>query len=374
MALLELPDSIGRNEDVPLFVPAPARAGRVRGKGTALNRKERSFIIGMGLTAFLGMAAMPLARLPGLALMGSLTVALLLGIGWRSAFGLPVAETGGIEFSAKRLLRYGIILTGVRLNFGLIAAAGIGVLSLSLILIAFGVVFIPWLGRKMGLSPNLSLMLGVGQSICGASAISAVAAVTPDVKDEEVSLAVSICGLLGTLGVIFFNLSAVLLGWNGSFYGLLSGSTLHEVAQVLAAGPAGGPIGDELAMVVKLTRVTLLAPVVCLIAFLFTTGRASKPSPGGFSWTVLPMPWFVFGFLAVGALNSLGLLPAEVARFALQISIFLMVMAMAAMGLMVDMAVIRKTGLKALGVAGGAFCIFGAASFLLIVYLLPALK
>ncbi len=372
MALLETSQSVIKNDKYSPFLPARTIKGM--GKWGRLYFKERPFINGVGLTAFLGMAAMLVARLPGLSLMGSLTVALLLGMGWRSAFGLPVTETRGIQFSAKSLLRYGIILTGVRLNFGLIAASGIEVLSLSLILITFGIIFIPWLGRRLGLSRNLSLMLGVGQAICGASAISAVAAVTPGVKDEEVSLSVAICGLLGTLGVILLNLSSVFLGWNGHFYGLLSGSTLHEVAQVLAAGPAGGPIADELSMVVKLTRVTLLAPVVCLFAFLFTVGRTATPSSGGFPWKTLPIPWFVIGFLAVGALNSTGLLPAELARVALQISIFLMVMAMAAMGLMVDMAIIRKTGLKALGVAGAAFFVFLATSFLLISCLLPALK
>jgi uncharacterized integral membrane protein (TIGR00698 family) len=331
--------------------------------------KNRAFIIGVGLTALLGVAAMILAPLPGLSVMGSLTVAMLLGIGWRSVAGLPKVYTGGVQFSARKLLRYGIILTGVRLNFGLIATSGIQVLLLDLALITFGIIFIPWLGRKMGLSSGLALMIGVGQSICGASAVGAAAAITPDAKEEDVSLAVAICGLLGTVGVLFFSFASPLLNWHGHFYGLLSGSTLHEIAQVVAAGPAGGPGADELAMVVKLTRVMLLAPVAILLAFAFTyNANTAKQMAGqrGIDWKKLPIPWFVFGFLLVGAISSTGWIPKDVSNIILQVSIFLMVMAMAAMGLMVDLVVIRKTGLKAITVAGIAFAVFIGLSLLLV--------
>ncbi len=324
--------------------------------------------IGIGLTAFLGVVATFIAPLPGLSVMGSLTVALLLGIAWRSLAGLPKVYTGGVQFSAKKLLRYGIILTGVRLNFGLIASSGLQVLLLDVLLIAFGISFIPWLGRKLGLSRGLSLLIGVGQSICGASAVGAVVPLTPGIDEDDVSLAVAICGLLGTVGVLFFSFAAPLLGWSAHLYGLVSGSTLHEIAQVVAAGPAGGPGAADLAMVVKLTRVMLLAPVALILAFLFTLKAEQTAASGkrqAFDWKKIPVPWFVFGFLMVGAVNSLGWLSKDLANVVLQISVFLMVMAMAAMGLMVDLAVIRKTGLKALVVASLGFTIFIGVSFLL---------
>jgi len=127
-------------------------------------------------------------------------------------------------------------------------------------------------------------------------------------------------------------------------------------------------------MVVKLTRVMLLAPVAIGLAFIFTWRASQKAGSTGqaqkaFNWKKLPVPWFVFGFLLVGAITSLGWLSKDVAALVLQLSIFLMVMAMAAMGLMVDLQVIRKTGLKAMGVASLGFICFTALSLLLVLTL-----
>ncbi|HEX2909456.1 MAG TPA: putative sulfate exporter family transporter [Chloroflexia bacterium] len=331
--------------------------------------KWRNFSLGVGLTALIGLAATLLAPLPGLAAMGSLTVALLLGIGWRSGLGLERAYAGGVQFSAKKLLRYGIILTGVRLNFGLVASSGLQVLLLDLLMITFGLCCIPWLGRKLGLSKGLALLLGVGQSICGASAVGAIAPLSPDVNEDDVSLAVAICGLIGTVGVLFYVFAGQLFHMQANFYGLTSGSTLHEIAQVVAAGPAGGQNAADLAMVVKLTRVMLLAPVALLLAFLFTMKAEKKAEKAAgakrLGWKQVPIPWFVFGFLAVGVINSLGWLSKDLSNLILQASVFLMVMAMAGMGLQVDLAVVRRMGLKALGVGLLAFALFVTVGFTL---------
>ncbi len=331
--------------------------------------KQKNFWLGVGMTAVIGLTAMLLAPLPGLAVLGSLTIALLIGITWRTVAGLPQTYRAGVQFSAKKLLRYGIILTGVRLNFGLVASSGLQVLVLDTLLITFGILFIPWLARKFGLPSGLALLLGVGQSICGASAVGAAASLTPDATEDDVSLAVAICGLVGTLGVLIYVFSVQIFGLPARFYGLISGSTLHEIAQVVAAGPAGGSGAADLAMVVKLTRVMLLAPVAVLLALSFAwkaqRGKGQTRS-NSFDWKKIPVPWFVFGFLAVGALNSTGWLAKDLTNVVLQISIFLMVMAMGAMGLNVDLEVIRKTGLKTLGVSILAFTIFAGVSLLLI--------
>ncbi|QBD74817.1 putative sulfate exporter family transporter [Ktedonosporobacter rubrisoli] len=329
---------------------------------------------GLGLTILLGLIAFLLALLPGLATVGSLTIALILGLAWRAIVGLPATLTGGVRFSAQKVLRYGIILTGVRLNFQLIAASGLQVLLLDVLLILFGLLVLPKLAHKLGLSRHLSFLLGVGQSICGASAVGAVSALLRGADEEETSLAVAICGLVGTIGVLLFTFAAPLLHLHGHIYGLLSGSTLHEIAQVVAAGPVGGVGAADMAMVVKLTRVMLLAPVALFLAFFlaFKEGKQDGAS-GSVNWKNIPIPWFVFGFLAVGAINSFGWLPKDVSNIVVQISVFLMVMAMAAMGLMVDLSVIRRTGLKALGIAVLSFFIFvGVSSCLLFVLHLAA--
>jgi uncharacterized integral membrane protein (TIGR00698 family) len=330
---------------------------------------RKTFMIGLAITVVIGIVATFLAPLPGLAIMGSLTVALLLGLAWRTVVGLPKAYAGGVRFSAQKILRYGIILTGVRLNFALIVASGVKVLLLDVLLITFGVGVVPLLAQKLGLSKRLAFLIGVGQSICGASAVGAMAALFPDMDEDEVSLAVAVCGLIGTVGVLFFTFGSRLIALPGGWYGLLTGSTLHEIAQVVAAGAAGGAKAADLAMVVKLTRVMLLAPVALLVAFILSLRaekRLEQTEHRGLNWKKIPVPWFVFGFLAVGAANSLGLFPKSLANLILQASVFLLVVAMAAMGLMVDLTVIRKTGLKALGVATLVFVLFVGMSTLIL--------
>lgn len=347
----------------------PQIADKPSEKSAKLGGQWKAFGMGVGLTLVLGVTATLLAPLPGLAVMGSLTVALLIGIAWRAIFGLPQAYVGGVQFSAKKLLRYAIILTGVRLNFGLIESSGLQVLFLDVLLVTFGVLFIPWLGRKLGLRPGLAFLLGVGQSICGASAVGATATLVPDANDDDISLAVAICGLVGTVGVVFYALANSLLHWQGRFYGLLAGSTLHEIAQVAAAGPTGGAGAADLALVVKLTRVLLLAPVAIILAGIFTWNaqkKAGKTADTKFNWKKIPIPWFVFGFLLIGLLNTTHLFSKDVGNIILQLATFLFVMSMAGMGLMVDLVVIRKTGLRTVGVAALSFSLFVAISFLIV--------
>lgn len=327
----------------------------------------RVFGLGLGLTIILGVIAMLLAPLPGLAIMGSLTIALLLGLFWRALFGLPKSLAGGVRFSSQKLLRYGIILTGVRLNFGLLVSGGVRILVLDLVMILVGICVLPWLAYKLGLSKRLAFLVCVGQSICGASAVGALASVMPEVDEDDVSLAVAICGLVGMLGVLLYTFGGHLFGLTETQYGLLAGSTLHEIAQVVAAGPAGGANAADVAMLTKLTRVVLLAPVAVCAALVFSwRASRSEGSSGGLNLKKIPLPWFVLGFLLVGIVNSFGIFSKDVAAFLVQASTFLMVAAMAAMGLMVDFTVLRKRGLRALGASLLLLALFMLLSLALI--------
>jgi uncharacterized integral membrane protein (TIGR00698 family) len=330
--------------------------------------KKAQFSMGVALTLVIGLVAFLLAPLPGLAAVGALTIAMTLGIAARAAFGLPSQLAGGVQFSAKKLLRVAIVLIGVRLNFGLIFASGVQILLLDLLLILGGLAFIPWLGRKFGLPAPLAFLIAVGQSICGASAVSAAGSMRPDAKDDDMTLAIGLCGVVGTIGVIGFVLAFNTLGLSPNFYALLTGSTLHEIGQVAAAAPAAGTSAADYALIVKLTRVVLLAPVLIGLAFLMAA-QMQKTDDGAksrFSLKNVPIPYFVFGFLAVGALNSVGLFPKEVAGLILNAATLLFVMAMAGMGLMVDLRCIRKYGLPALGASLVAFGLFTAASVALV--------
>lgn len=302
----------------------------------------------MGLALLLAVASTMLAWLPGLKVMGALTVALLVGMAWRAAAGLPPALVPGTRLAARTVLRAGIVLMGARLDFALVAQAGPRILLLDLLVIVVGIAGISWLARRFGVPDRLGVLLAVGTSICGASAVVAAAPIRK-ADEEETSLAVALCGILGTVGVLFFVLVGPLLGLTQMQLAVLSGSTLHEVAQVMAAAFTWGPQTGDMGTLVKLTRVVMLAPTLLVLAWL---GR--EPGAEGtmrWTWKEPPVPWFVIGFLAVGVLGSVGLVPAAVKQNVAQVSVFLMVTAMAAMGLNTQLATIRRAGMKVI-VAG----------------------
>ncbi|MEB3299295.1 MAG: putative sulfate exporter family transporter [Candidatus Sericytochromatia bacterium] len=303
---------------------------------------------GLALSVALAVLSTVLAWLPGLKVMGALTVALLVGMAWRATAGLPQTALPGTKLAARTVLRAGIVLMGARLDYGLVAQAGPRILLLDLLVIVVGIAGISWLSRRFGVPERLGILLAVGTSICGASAVVAAAPIR-NADEEETSLAVALCGILGTVGVLFFVVLGPLLGLSTMQLAVLSGSTLHEVAQVMAAAFTWGAQTGDMGTLVKLTRVVMLAPTLLVLAWL---GRAADGGPAmKWSWKEPPIPWFVLGFLAVGALGSAGILPAAFKQQVVSVSIFLMVTAMAAMGLNTQLAAIRRAGVRVI-VAG----------------------
>jgi uncharacterized integral membrane protein (TIGR00698 family) len=309
----------------------------------------------------LAAASYLVATLPGLKMIGPLTVALMVGIAVRASLGMPAWALSGTRFSARTILRLGIVLMGARLNFDLVARVGPKVLALDTLVILVGIFGIAWLGRRFGVPSKLAMLLAVGTSVCGASAVVAAGSVT-QAHDDEITLAVALCGVLGTSGVFFFMVAGPFFSLTSAQLAILSGSTLHEVAQVMAAAYTWGTASGDLATLVKLTRVVLLAPTLLVLAW--AVGRAAGSIR--YSWKNPPIPWFVIGFLLVGAGGSSGLLSAPL-KIALSTgSVFLMVIAMAAMGLNTDWRMMQRAGPKVLyaGIAG--FAGLAAMSFALI--------
>lgn len=315
----------------------------------------RHFRSGVGLTALLAVLALVLARLPGLAHLGPLSVALLLGLAWRLGNHVPLGQRTGIGFSARTLLRLGIVLLGVRLNLALVLHAGPRILLLDLTVISVGLVGITWLGRRLGLEPTLAALIAVDSSICGASAVAA-AAPALRARDDEIALVIPLCSLIGTGAVLGYTLVQHLHPASDLRYGLMAGSTLHEVAQVMAAvNPV--PAAADIGTVTKLTRVVLLVPVVFLLGWW--TARRRAGASDGRSATAPAKPWFVLGFLAVGLGNTLALrwLPEwrgtieGIDTQMLAVATFLMAMAMAGMGLQVDFARLRANGWRTFATA-----------------------
>jgi uncharacterized integral membrane protein (TIGR00698 family) len=319
----------------------------------------RALLPGIALCAAIALLADRLATLPLLKVLGQLTLALVLGIALRAFAGpLPWSDPGS-KLCARPVLRIGVFLMGARLDFGLVAKVGPRVLLLDLLLICVGLAGIAWLARAFAVPAKLATLLAVGTSICGASAVVAAGAVT-GADEEDVTLAVALCGILGTAGVLFYVLVGPWLPLSLTQLAILCGSTLHEVAQVIAAAFTWGNASGDLGTLVKLARVVLLAPALLALGILLR-------GPGvRYSWKEPPIPWFVIGFLALGVAGSFGGFPGGNRALLSAASIFLMTCAMAAMGLHTQLGMIRRAGARVLYAGLAAFGCMALLSFLLI--------
>lgn len=317
----------------------------------------RTLPSGLLLTGALAVVASLAARLPGLATLGPLGIAMLLGVLWRTAAGLGSALVPGATFAARTLLRVGVVLLGVRLDFALLLKAGPRVLLLDLLVVVIGTLAMERFGKMLGLGRGVRLGLALGSCICGAAAIAAAAPIIR-ASDDDVSVSVGIVSLLGTVGVVGFAVLAPVVGMSVQRYGLMTGATLHEVAQVLAAGAAHGARALDLATITKLTRVALLAPTLLIVGAVLR--RRDAAGNGGATGAVRRpplLPGFLIGFLALGALRSVGMVPAPMVPLLQTGSTVLMTAAMAGIGLAVDLRVVRRIGAPAVALAVAGFAL-----------------
>ena len=313
---------------------------------------RKGLLKGVALTIVLAVLAGRLAEAPFFSVMGAMVLSIVCGAIWKSAMDVPKDAGIGIAFSSKFLLRAGIILMGIRLDFKQILDAGLPVIAIDMIVIAFTLSVMIGLGNVWKVDKHLSVLIAVGTAVCGAAAIVAVAPLV-GAKKENTAVSISCIALLGTIGAIAYILLYPYLGIDPYLYGVFAGSTLHELAHVIAAGVPGGDVGSETAIVVKLGRVALLIPVALLLGYLYRD-KAPLPETGNKKWKNMPVPWFIFGFLAMSLINTTGLLPESAVRFLIAASVFLMSAAMAGLGLSIQLADFKKVDKKviALSVTG----------------------
>lgn len=304
------------------------------------------FVKGIGLTLVIAVAAKYLANLPFLTIMGQLVIAILLGITWRATIGVPSQAMTGVSFSSKKLLRYGIILLGMKLNLIDIVHAGPKVLAIAVINIVFTIFAVYGITRLFKVEKRIGVLTACGTAICGAAAVIAI---SPQLKasDEETAISAATVAILGTIFTLAYTLLFPVLGLSDTGYGIFAGATLHEVAHVIAAAAPGGKEAVDLAVIVKLTRVALLVPIAIVIGFLAnraelkTNGHANKVS-----WKSIPIPWFIIGFLVMSGVNTLGIIPEALSDQIVVMAYLLLAMAMAGLGLNVDIATFRRYGMK----------------------------
>lgn len=273
--------------------------------------------------------------------LSSLVAAVILGAVLGNAGLVTPSLAPGFTFATKQLLRFGIVLLGLRLSLGDLAALGPATLGVVVVTVTCTFVGTQWLGRRMGLSRDLSLLVATGYSICGASAIVAVEGST-DAEEEEVLTAIGLVTLFGSLAVFALPFFARVLGLSDVETGSWIGASTHDVAQVVAAASAaGGSAVMSTAVVVKLSRVVLLAPLVAGI----NIHRARTSDSAGTDTPPL-LPVFVVGFLAAMLLRTTGLLPDGFVSTAKTVEGLVLSAALVGLGSGVRFARLRTLGPK----------------------------
>jgi uncharacterized integral membrane protein (TIGR00698 family) len=313
---------------------------------------------GLLLCLLLAAAAIRLGKLSWLAAHGfsALTVAIVLGMAAGNSVYHSVAGTaGGVTFAKQMLLRAGIVLYGLRLtlqDIGHVGAAGVLIDALMLCS-TFG---LSWLvgTRILKLDRATSMLVGAGSAICGAAAVMATGPVLK-AHAEKVTVAVSTVVVFGTFAIFIYpvlyslNLHRGVMALDDHAFGIYAGSTIHEVAQVVAAAHNINADTADIAVIAKMVRVMMLAPfLVALSAWLARDAKGVWGADEPASMPRLSIPWFAFIFIAVVIVHSVFVLPAAWVAQANDIDTLLLAMAMAALGLTTHVSAVRKAGVKPL--------------------------
>ncbi|WP_039783628.1 YeiH family protein [Herbaspirillum huttiense] len=326
---------------------------------------------GLALSGAVAWAAMSLGNIGWLQNHGfsALTVAIVLGILiGNTVYPRLGAYCGeGVRFSKQTLLRAGIILYGFRLTFQDIAHVGVAgvVIDAAMLLSTFG---LAWLvGTKLlKLDRDAALLIGAGSSICGAAAVMATEPVLR-ARSEQVTVAVSTVVIFGSLAIFLYPLLYTLQaepvwGLRLPDFGVYIGSTVHEVAQVLAAARSIDQHTADVAVITKMVRVMMLAPFLLMLS-MKAAPSAAAASGAAQATKKLSIPWFAFAFIGVVVFNSFFPLPAAVNQLVLQADTLMLAMAMAALGLSTHLSALRSAGIKPmiLGAVLFAWLVIGGA-------------
>lgn len=331
---------------LPLRVAAPI-VPRLRSLGPA----ARSVAPGLLVVVILSAASYGLAAL--VPLLSPLIWGVFLGMAVVIARPIPEVMRPGAQVAARQILRIGVALLGLRLAIDQLVSVGLPALGVLLVTIPATLVGTIWLGRRLGLPHDLSLLVASGSAICGASAIATMGAAT-DSEEEDVTVAVATVTLFGTAALVLLPLlDSVLLHLGPGSFGTWVGASVHEVAQVVAAATPGGHDAVETATVVKLTRVLMLAPLV-LGVVLWRRRCNTTPAAAGAKRTS-PIPVFILGFLACVAIGSTGLVPAPALAAAQQLDIALLTAALVGLGLGVSARHIIRLGWRPMALGAGAW-------------------
>ena len=343
-----------------LAAPVPAAPCRAALLGRAISAAWPGLALCAAVTATAFVLAAAETRLAGRAWLEPLVLAILVGTALRTLW-VPGHRFGaGIAFGAKPVLELAVALLGLSVSFRTLAEVGPGLIVGIAGVVALAIPASFGLCRLLGLPRRMALLVACGNSICGNSAIAAVAPAI-GAEGDDVAAAIAFTAVLGVLVVLGLPLLAPVLHLSQLRFGALAGLTVYAVPQVLAAAAPIGPAAVQIGTLVKLVRVLMLGPVVLVLSLLARRSRAALPAqagaeplpaqagvealpaPGGLPAPCL-VPPFILGFLALATLRSLGVVPGWLVSPAAALADVLTILSMAALGLGVDVRVVAKAG------------------------------
>jgi len=321
--------------------------------------KRKGTINGIIFVAIFAAAATMISEIEAVSSLGisPLVVGIVIGIFYANTLhnNIPREWDSGITFSGKKILRFAIVFYGFRITFQQIAEVGIDGFMVSLIMLTTTFILGTYLGQKIfKMDRDTSMLSASGASVCGAAAVLAT---EPVLKAEEhkAAVAVSMVVLFGTIAMFLYPAlySSGILDMNAREFGIYVGGTIHEVAQVVAVGGAFGQESSDAAVIVKMTRVIMIAPMLILLGiYLSYSAKKSGGEAGGVS---LVIPWFAVYFVGMAGFNSLQIVPQDIVNIINEIDTFLLTMAMTALGMGTRFAKFKGLGLAPVYTAGSMF-------------------
>jgi len=288
------------------------------------------------------------------------TVAIILGmiIGnkFYNTFHAEDSEfKSGVKWAEKDLLMFAIALMGINLNFTMLANLGVQTILIIVLGMIFTIFMGIFLGKLFNLNPKLSLMIGIGNGVCGSSAIAATSGIAK-VKNNDIGISIALVNLMGTIGIFLAPALAHFLGFSDIQAGVFTGNTLQAVGQAVAAGFSISDEAGHYATVVKMGRVLLLVPLVLILIYI--AKRESHKSGEEISQKgKIGVPSFILWFMFFSVIASLGLLPKELETLISTTSHYITLIAMSAIGLMIHFGTIVKTAGTAFKVSSILFAL-----------------
>ena len=282
---------------------------------------------------------------------GVAAIAIILGIVIGNTLKFSDKYNAGITYAEKTLLSFAIALMGINLDFSILAQLGMKTLVLiilSMILTIFSAVFI---GKFYGIDKKLSLLLGIGNGVCGSSAISASAPIIKS-KNSFIGLSVAIVNLLGTIGIFLVPFIALSFGLSDIDAGILIGNTLQAVGQVTAGGFSISSDAGVSATTVKMGRVLLLTPLVLILIYIYNKNGSSSTSS-----QKAKIPTFIIFFIIFSLISSFSLVGEDIKNIISNISHYTLIIAMSAIGLKIHFNSVKGDGKVALKIASLVFLI-----------------